>query len=193
MEFWGAEVKAGKPLKLKPNEDCLIHVTQACLGNGEKGETARLYVTVDGKKLVIGTLSQGNIPQISLDLVVEKKFELSHSLERGSVYFIGYKTPNIDGDVGDSFSDSEDYSEEEEEEDVEIPATVTSNGNDGAAASSVFKADSEPKAKPVEVKKHESDEDGEGSDEKGMSVCTCFPSGWMWTSMIEMMRKMKKK
>ncbi|XP_056859076.1 histone deacetylase HDT1-like [Raphanus sativus] len=59
MEFWGAEVKAGKPLKVKPDEDGLIHVTQASLGIGKKGETARLYVTVGGKKLVIGTLSQG--------------------------------------------------------------------------------------------------------------------------------------
>lgn len=143
-------------------------------------------MNVDGKKLVIGTLSQGIIPQIGLDIIVEKKFELSHSLERGSVHFIGYKTPDIN--VDDSSSDSEDYSEEEE--DVEVPATVTANGNAGAAALSVVKADSEPKAKPVEVKKHESDEDGEGSEEKGMSVCTCFPSGWILTRMIEMMHKM---
>ncbi|KAF8098899.1 hypothetical protein N665_0256s0029 [Sinapis alba] len=180
MEFWGAEVRAGKPLKVKPGEDCLIHLSQACIGNGKKGETAVLYVTLDGKKLVIGSLSQDNIPQISFDMVFEKEFELSHSLESGSVHFIGYKTPNIDHEEVDySFSDSE--------EKVEVPATVTANG---AAASSVVKADSEPiKAKPEEVK-HESDEDDEGSDEKGVSVCTCFPSRWMLTSMIQMMRKM---
>ncbi|CAH2072152.1 unnamed protein product [Thlaspi arvense] len=89
----GAEVKAGKPLTLKPDQDCLIHVSQASLDEGKRGESALLYVTVDGKKLVIGTLSQGNIPQISFDLVFEKEFELSHSLERGSVQFRWLQIP----------------------------------------------------------------------------------------------------
>ncbi|KAJ4891100.1 Histone deacetylase HDT1 [Raphanus sativus] len=107
MEFWGAEVKAGKPLKVKPDEDCLIHISQVCIDNGKKGETGILYVTVDEKKLVIGTLSRENIPQISLDLVFDREFELSHSLEIGSVHYIGYKTPNINEE---SSSDSEDDS-----------------------------------------------------------------------------------
>ncbi|CAF2069948.1 unnamed protein product [Brassica oleracea] len=46
----------------------------ACIGNRKKGETVLMYVTVNGKKL----------------------FELSHSLVRGSIYFIGYKTPDLD-------------------------------------------------------------------------------------------------
>ncbi|KAH0896175.1 hypothetical protein HID58_045743, partial [Brassica napus] len=154
-----AEVKAGKPLKVKPDEDCLIHLSQVCIDNGKKGETAFLYVTVDGKKLVIGTLSQGNIPQISLDLIFDQEFELSHSLETGSVHFIGYKSPNIDDEECYSSSDSS------SSEEVEVPATDTANGNAGAAASSVVKADSEPKAKPAEEVKHESeDDDDEGSD-----------------------------
>ncbi|KAG2311153.1 hypothetical protein Bca52824_022710 [Brassica carinata] len=165
MEFWGAEVKAGKSLKMKPDEDCLIHLSQVCIDNGRKGETALLFVTVDGKKLVIGTLSHENIPQISLDLIFDQEFELSHSLETGSVHFIGYKSPNIDEEEYYSSSDCS------SEEDVELQH-------------------SEPKAKPEEVK-HESDEDDEGSDEKGLGVCTCcFPSGWMLTRMIEMMSKM---
>ena len=130
-------------------------------------------MTVDGKELVIGTLSQGNIPQISLDLIFDQEFELSHSLETGSVHFIGYKSPNID--------DEECYSSSEEE--VEVPATDTANGNAGAAASSVVKADSEPKTKPAEEVKHESDDDDDQGSDSG---CICFSSGWM----IEMMRKM---
>ncbi|CAN7038230.1 unnamed protein product, partial [Brassica rapa subsp. trilocularis] len=129
----GAEVKAGKPLKVKPDEDCLIHLSHACIDNGKKGETALLYVTVDGKKLVIGKLSQGSISQISLYLIFDQEFELSHSLETGSVHFIGYKSPNMDDEECYSSSDSS------SEEEVEVPATDTANGNDGAAASSVVK------------------------------------------------------
>ncbi|WZZ73467.1 hypothetical protein YC2023_084837 [Brassica napus] len=63
-----------------------------CIGNRKMGETALMYVT-----LVNRTLSQEEkIPQVSFDLVFEKEFELSHSLVRGSVYFIGYKTPDLD-------------------------------------------------------------------------------------------------
>uniref|UniRef100_M4FBX1 Uncharacterized protein n=1 Tax=Brassica campestris TaxID=3711 RepID=M4FBX1_BRACM len=69
----------------------------ACIGNRKKGETALMYVAVNGKKLVIRTLSQEEkIPQISFDLVFEKEFELSHSLVRERVYFIDYKTPDLD-------------------------------------------------------------------------------------------------
>ncbi|CAH8357549.1 unnamed protein product [Eruca vesicaria subsp. sativa] len=157
MEFWGVEVQAGKSLKVKPEFESVIHVSQASLDKGKKGETAFLYVTVDGKKLVIGTLSQGNIPQISFDLVFEKEFELSHSLESGSVHFVGYKSPNMVED--EDFSELED-DEEEEEAAVPVPAAVTANG------SNVVKADSKPKAaKPVEVKP-ESDEDDDESDEE---------------------------
>ncbi|KAF2563939.1 hypothetical protein F2Q70_00014633 [Brassica cretica] len=135
-----AKVEAGKPLKVKPDEDYLIHLSRACIFNGKEGETALLDVTVDGKKFVIGYLSQEKIPQINLDLFFEKEFELSHSLERGSVDFTGYKTPDLDED--DDSSSSEDYytsSDSEEEEEVMVHSTITANGSAGAAASSVAK------------------------------------------------------
>lgn len=46
---------------------------------------------VDEQKLVLGTLSHDKFPQISFDLVFEKKFELSHNWKNGSVYFAGYR------------------------------------------------------------------------------------------------------
>ncbi|KAG2299938.1 hypothetical protein Bca52824_036410, partial [Brassica carinata] len=113
MEFWGVEVKAGMPLKVRPQVDHLIHLSQATI-EAENGATGLLYVTIDWKKHVIGTLSQGRIPQISFDLVFEQEFELSHSLEKGSVHFIGYKSPNIDQE-----EDPSDSEEEEEEDEVE--------------------------------------------------------------------------
>ncbi|VVB08653.1 unnamed protein product [Arabis nemorensis] len=137
MKFWGAEVQAGKPLIMRPDEDDLIHISQASLDfKGEKRETAVLYVKVDGIKFVIGSLSQDKFPQTSFDLIFEKEFELSHSLERGCVHFVGYRSPNIDDEEGDDFSDSE----EEEEVPEAVPAVVA-NGNAGAAASTVVKAD----------------------------------------------------
>ena len=50
-----------------------------------------LYVTFGSQKLVLGTLSKDNVPQLSFDLVLEKEFELSHNWKNGSVYFLGYK------------------------------------------------------------------------------------------------------
>ncbi|CAH8362323.1 unnamed protein product [Eruca vesicaria subsp. sativa] len=89
MEFWGAKVKAGKTLKVNPGENCLIHISKACLGKAKKGVSAHLYATIDDKKLLLGTLSQ----DISFDhLLFDREFELSHSLDRGSVHFTGYKS-----------------------------------------------------------------------------------------------------
>ncbi|KAF8102301.1 hypothetical protein N665_0198s0015 [Sinapis alba] len=96
MEFWGAEVKAGMPLKVRPQVDHLIRLSQATIDQAKKGESGLLYVTINWKKYVIGTLSEDHVPQIRFDLVFEQEFELSHSLETGSVHFVGYKYPNID-------------------------------------------------------------------------------------------------
>lgn len=151
MEFWGVEVKPGKPLKVETEEDALVHISQASLGDckGKKEEFVPLYVTVDNQKLVLGTLSTENIPHLSCDLVFEKDFELSHNWGKGSVYFTGYTTPNIDAhEEGEGFSDSED------EEVEEVPATIAANGN---AA--------KPKAKPAEVKADDDEEDDSDSEE----------------------------
>ncbi|CAH8362376.1 unnamed protein product [Eruca vesicaria subsp. sativa] len=92
MEFWGAKVKAGKTLKVKPGENCLIHISQASLGKSKKGVSGHLYATIDDKKLLLGTLSQDSFPHINFDhLLFDKEFELSHSLERGYVHFIGHQ------------------------------------------------------------------------------------------------------
>lgn len=50
-----------------------------------------LFVKVDEQNLALGTLSSEKFPQISFDLVFEKKFELSHNWKNGSVYFTGYR------------------------------------------------------------------------------------------------------
>ncbi|EOA24601.1 hypothetical protein CARUB_v10017869mg [Capsella rubella] len=148
MEFWGIEVKPGKPVTVVTEHDRLIHVSQASLGEckNKKEETVAVHVKFGDKKLLLGTLSTVNIPQIFCDLVFQNDFEISHN-GNGSVHFVGYTSPN--------------YSEEEEEVVEKVPATVTANGN---AA--------KPKAKPAQVTKNakaadvdeEDDSDSEGMD-----------------------------
>jgi nucleophosmin 1 len=50
-----------------------------------------LFVKVGEQKLVLGTLLKDKIPQISLELVLDKEFELSHNSKTASVHFCGYK------------------------------------------------------------------------------------------------------
>lgn len=61
-----------------------------------KDENVPVYVKVgdDNQKLVIGNLSQ-KIPQVSLDLMFEQEFEISHECKSTSVFLLGYKTPDL--------------------------------------------------------------------------------------------------
>ncbi|KAF8083464.1 hypothetical protein N665_0771s0003 [Sinapis alba] len=126
MEFWGVEVLSGKPLRVTPEQDTLVHISQASLGNckGEKGEAVTLNVKVGNNKFVMGTLVSESIPQTCFDVLFDKEFELSHNWGKGSVYFVGFK-----------------YSEEEEEEVEEVPATVTANGNNAKAVAKTNDSD----------------------------------------------------
>ncbi|KAK6943976.1 Nucleoplasmin-like domain, partial [Dillenia turbinata] len=91
----GVEVKAGVPFLVNVDDEKVLHLSQACLGEAKKdkgNESVCLYVKTGDKKLVLGTLSADKFPQISFDLVLEKNFELSHNWKNGSVYFCGYKS-----------------------------------------------------------------------------------------------------
>lgn len=72
-------------------------VLQACIGEQKKAkgnETINLFVNVDGKKLVLGTLLTEKLPQQQFDLVFEKDFEITHNWKNGSVYVYGYRATN---------------------------------------------------------------------------------------------------
>ncbi|KAH9738439.1 Histone deacetylase HDT2 [Citrus sinensis] len=87
MEFWGVEVKSGQPLKINPGDNKIVHLSQASLGEIKKdkgSESVYLYLKVDDKKLVLGTLSAQKFPQLSFDLAIEKDFELSHNWKNGN-------------------------------------------------------------------------------------------------------------
>lgn len=125
MEFWGVEVKSGKPCLVELEEHRVVHLSQACLGEGkDKGnEPIYLYVTISGKKIVLGTLSPNKFPQQQFDLMFEKSFELSHSWKNGTVNFFGYEC-----DAPDE-SDTSDYGS-----DIPVPVTQDVNGKPAAQA-----------------------------------------------------------
>ncbi|RAL44573.1 hypothetical protein DM860_003332 [Cuscuta australis] len=94
MEFWGVEVKSGQNLPVYPGDIQVIHLSQSNIGELKKekgGESISLYVTVDGKKLVLSTLHTEKLPQQQFDLIFDRKFELSHNWKNGSVFFYGYR------------------------------------------------------------------------------------------------------
>ncbi|KAL3646822.1 hypothetical protein CASFOL_009366 [Castilleja foliolosa] len=127
MEFWGVEVKSGEPLKVSPGDDMVLHLSQANIGelkNQKGNESVCLFVTVDGKKLVLATLYTDKLPQHQFDLVFEKDFELLHNWKNGSVFFYGYKTLFAFGATGSSSGESD--SEED------IPLNVANNGKQEA-------------------------------------------------------------
>ncbi|KHF98870.1 Histone deacetylase HDT1 [Gossypium arboreum] len=158
MEFWGIEVKAGQPIKTDPGASHVIHLSQATLGESKnKAESVPLYVNVNGKKLVLGTLSHQNCPQLCFDLVFEQGFELSHNWKNGSVYFLD--------------------SEEESSEDEELPvAAENGKAKTDAKTANAGKPDAVKQAvkitEPSDNKKNEDDdddsdsEDGSGSDDE---------------------------
>ena len=64
------------------------------MGETKKGsENVVVYVEVDDKKSVIGTLCVEKHPQIMCDLIFEKDFELSHSSKTTSVFLCGCRLP----------------------------------------------------------------------------------------------------
>nr|GMC79581.1 histone deacetylase HDT1-like isoform X1 [Ipomoea batatas] len=97
MEFWGVEVKSGEPFSVKPGDGMVLHLSQANLGEVKKlhgSESVCLFVNVDGRKLVLGTLISDKLPQQQFDLIFDKDFELSHNWKNGNVYFYGFKAQN---------------------------------------------------------------------------------------------------
>ncbi|ESW04374.1 hypothetical protein PHAVU_011G090000 [Phaseolus vulgaris] len=184
MEFWGVEVKVGQTVKVDPMDpvSAYIHISQVALGEAKKdkaNEAVVLYLKVDGKKIVLGTLKRDDIPHLSLDLVLDSESELSHSSKSASVFVCGYKVLTDEGNVAD-FSDSE-----EDEEDLVLNGQENGKPVVKAEGAKVTKpAKSAPAAvasvkqvKTVDPKKDEeddsdsdeSDDDLDSDDESGTS------------------------
>lgn len=70
---------------------CCLQVALSEAKKDKASEPVVLYLKVGDQKFVLGTLSRDNIPQFSLDLYLNKEFELSHNSKNASVHFFGYK------------------------------------------------------------------------------------------------------
>ncbi|KAF4384804.1 hypothetical protein G4B88_000200 [Cannabis sativa] len=73
-------VKSGKS-EVVEHDGSFLHIAKVCLGDIKKdagSEPVILTAKVGDQKFVIGRLSQ-KIPQLSVDLVFEKSFELAHN------------------------------------------------------------------------------------------------------------------
>lgn len=180
MEFWGVEVKSGEPLKVVPGDSMVLHLSQACLGElkKEKGnESVCLFVNVDGKKLVLGTLFTEKLPQQQFDLVFDRDFELSHNWKNGTVYFYGYRANNpFDDELPEGESD-------DEESEEEVPLVIANNVKpepkaklakpvEAGKANAAKGKESDPgkqKVKIVEPNKDDNPEDDDDSSDDLMS------------------------
>ncbi|CAM0884258.1 unnamed protein product [Alopecurus aequalis] len=90
--FWGVEVKPGQTLSCDPGKDCILRLSQAALGETKKG-SANIVVSakIDGEKVIVGTLSAENHPQLRCDFIFHKEIELSHNSKTASVFLCGYR------------------------------------------------------------------------------------------------------
>ncbi|XP_058773725.1 histone deacetylase HDT1-like [Vicia villosa] len=170
MEFWGAEVKVGESVKVDPQEfEACIHLSQAALGESKKdkaNESVVIYLKVGDQKLVLGTLNREKIPQTTLELVLDKEFELSHSSKTSSVHFCGYKAyyPDNDSEGEDDFSDSD-------EEEIPLAQPIENGKPETKAADQVVSeakkapAKSGASAKQVKVVDPKEENDDDSDDE----------------------------
>ncbi|KAF8755767.1 hypothetical protein HU200_011236 [Digitaria exilis] len=94
LNHTGEEVKPGTTVSCQAGDGYVIHLSQAALGETKKGsENVVVYVMVDDKKLVLGTLSVERHPHIMCDLFFDDDFEISHNSKTTSVFLCGYKSP----------------------------------------------------------------------------------------------------
>ncbi|KZV21120.1 hypothetical protein F511_35385 [Dorcoceras hygrometricum] len=110
-----AEVKSGEAFKVVPGDGMILHMSQASLGETkkEKGhESVCLFVNVEGKKLVLGTLFSDKLPQQQFDLMDNYLIEF-------------YSLTCLISLVATELSEGESDDSESEED---IPKTLAANG-----------------------------------------------------------------
>ncbi|XP_076947565.1 histone deacetylase HDT1-like [Bidens hawaiensis] len=97
MEYWGVEVKTGQSLDVKLGEGKILHLSQVSCGENKNYsyEQVCAFITINGKRLVLGTLHSDKMPQLKFDLAFDRDFQLSHNWQTGSVFFHGYTAKKI--------------------------------------------------------------------------------------------------
>lgn len=175
MEFWGVEVKAGEKLKVQPEFGQLIHISQASLGEVKDVKGAKnvtLWMKIDSKNFIIGSLSAEARPQVMFDLVFEREFELSHDWKNGSIYFIGYV-------ADDPVSEDDELSSGDDESEDDLVLEAPGNGFVSKAkavkpaekpVAVAAKAGAQDKAKKAEEQDSDDDDDSEFDSDEEMTL-----------------------
>jgi len=98
--FWGTQLKNGAPYKLTDHSaSSLLHVSNVALGGTADAGKTSVWVTSEGKKILLTNLESGKHEQVSLDLYfrAEQNVEFSSS-GKGDVYLSGYYEPETEGE-----------------------------------------------------------------------------------------------
>ncbi|KAF3683621.1 Histone deacetylase HDT1 [Capsicum annuum] len=159
-----AEVKSGQPLSVQPGDDMILHLSQASLGEVKKdkgSEPVCLFVTIDGKKLVLGTLRSDE--EIPLTIANNGKPEAKASAKdsapaKQKVTVVepskGAKVDDSDESSDDDLSDDEDDSEMGEDDSDEDQSDESEEETPEKAETSKKRpADSSAKAPVLDKKK----------------------------------------
>lgn len=85
----GVVVRPGETVKCNPGEFC-FRVSQIALHAGKGNGDVRIFVKVDDKEILLGTLSDDKYPHYITDLSFEE-FELLHTSETRNISIIGFK------------------------------------------------------------------------------------------------------
>ncbi|KAL7605073.1 hypothetical protein Lser_V15G19253 [Lactuca serriola] len=122
METWAVEVKSGESFKVNVEGKFYCRISQASIGEieKEKNKSLYLYITINGKKHVLGTLHPKRLPQQRFDLLFADNFEISHNWKHGSVNFYGSATdisvfPDDTIPYDDTSSDNDTSSDDDED------------------------------------------------------------------------------
>ncbi|KAL5081866.1 hypothetical protein RYX36_010287, partial [Vicia faba] len=134
----------------------------AALGETKKdkaNEPVSLYLKVGDQKFVFGTLNREKIPQTTLDLVLDKEFELSHSSKTSSVHFYS------DEEEIPLAQPIENGKTETKAEDQKVSEAKKATAKSGTPAKADQPAKSGPSGKQVKVVDPKEENDDDSDDE----------------------------
>ncbi|CAO1942726.1 unnamed protein product [Urochloa humidicola] len=104
LQHWGVILGPRETMKCNPGE-FRCHISQVALQAGKGNEDVRIFVKVDDKEILIGTLSDDKYPHYATELIFEKEFELRHTSLTRKISILGYKYNRLERKSSSSTED----------------------------------------------------------------------------------------